>query len=398
VISQVPSKCAALARACWRAVVPARGRAISLERNLDGAYRWLCAAQDANPDGGVAGCYNFIKGWAPSYPETTGYIIPTFLGYATTKRSPDARDRALRMAEWEIEVQLPEGAVQSGMLGTRRAPAVFNTGQVLFGWTAAYRATMDERFARAAARACDWLVRIQDNDGAWRRHLSVLTSSSVQTYNVRTAWGLAIAGVNLREPKWIQAAERNCEWVIQQLAPNGWFAHNAFSDFEEPLLHTIGYALEGLLGVGTLLDSEECIHAVIRGTAPLLQIYERTRIVRGRYNSQWEPAASWRCLTGEAQVALVMLRLFNITGDTRYVGVAGSLLEGIARLQDLHTSRPQNHGGIGGSYPVWGSYGRFNYLNWAAKFLIDALLLYLHHVDIEAQTSPPAHSRGEVCA
>ena len=184
-----PASAAALVRACRRAVLPGRRQPTPLGANLDAAYRWLCAAQNANGDGGVAANYNLVKGWGRSYPETTGYIIPTFLRYAEVRGVSDARTRALRMADWEVEIQLPNGAVRSGVMGLKIAPAVFNTGQVLFGWVAAFRATGDERYASAATRASEWLVSVQDADGAWRRHLSLLTTSSVQTYNTRSAWG-----------------------------------------------------------------------------------------------------------------------------------------------------------------------------------------------------------------
>ena len=89
--------------------------------------------------------------WSGSYPETTGYIIPTFLAYAEAFDAPEARERALRMADWETSIQMEDGAVLSGALGTERGPAVFNTGQGLFGWVAAFEATGDERYATAGA-------------------------------------------------------------------------------------------------------------------------------------------------------------------------------------------------------------------------------------------------------
>src|SRR4051812_11872639 len=90
----------ACTRALWRGRRPVR-----LGEQLDAAYQWICTAQDATPDGGVSGCYNLLHGWAGSYPETTGYIIPTLLHYGRTKRIADARTRAIRMADWENEVQ-----------------------------------------------------------------------------------------------------------------------------------------------------------------------------------------------------------------------------------------------------------------------------------------------------
>jgi uncharacterized protein YyaL (SSP411 family) len=391
-----PANRSLLARACFRAIVPTRTSRTDLQDHLDATYAWLCSAQDATPDNGVAGCYNMVTGWATSYPETTGYIIPTFLHYSGAMRDPDAAQRALRMAEWETEIQLPCGAVRSGMLGAQASPAVFNTGQVLFGWLAAFMTTGDERHARSAIRACNWLTSAQDGDGAWRRHLSVLTKSSVQTYNVRAAWGKAAVGHELNEPAWIRAAVRNCDWALTQQQENGWFQHNGFADNEAPLLHTIGYALEGLLGTGLLLGREDYVDATMRGMDRLVKIYQRKGSLRGRYNARWRAAAFSRCLTGEAQIAVILLRLANVTGYTAYRRVAHRLLRNLARLHDIHSPHAESRGGVSGSSPIWGEYGPFNYINWAAKFFMDGLLLDLHKVDVQDRPSTAAMA-GEAC-
>jgi hypothetical protein len=382
-----PANSEVMLRALRRAVLPTRGRGVVLERNLQAAYQWLCTAQDASPDGGVPGLYNLLKGWGAPYPETTGYIIPTFLHYAQTFNNVDARRRAIRMADWEVDVQLPSGAVRSGTLDVKAAPAVFNTGQVLFGWTAAYTATRNEDFAEAATRASEWLIANQEADGAWRRSLSALTTSSVQSYNVRAAWGLAIAGEEFNERRWIDAARKNADWTVAQQNQNGWFGSNAFSDREVPLLHTIAYVLEGLLGIGELQHNEKYVDAVVKGIEPLIRIYEQVKGLRGRYDERWKHTVSWRCLTGEAQIALILLRLKRITRDQRYTEVAASLLADVAKHQDIDSPYPESYGGLTGSQPLWGSYGPFNYLNWATKFLLDALLLRLHGVDVQRQPS-----------
>src|SRR5262249_41216044 len=156
------------------------------------------------------------------------------------------------------------------------------------------------------------------------------------TYNVRTAWGLAMAGVELNEPKWTNAAARNCDWAISQQHPNGWFAQNAFSETEQPLLHTIGYALEGLLGAGQLLNRDKYIDATVIGIRPVMDAFRRTGTLHGRYDEQWRRTVSWRCLTGEAQIAVVLERLARITGDSAYSAMAQSIVESIARLHDLN--------------------------------------------------------------
>jgi hypothetical protein len=61
---------------------------------------WLCAAQDnsASKDGGVARDFSLLKGWSTSYPETTGYIIPTMIALAS--RNDDPACTRARAACW----------------------------------------------------------------------------------------------------------------------------------------------------------------------------------------------------------------------------------------------------------------------------------------------------------
>ncbi|HLQ22094.1 MAG TPA: hypothetical protein VK132_02750, partial [Gemmatimonadales bacterium] len=112
--------------------------AANAEDHLVAAIEWLVRAHDATRDGGVSRGYSVAwhpyfrsRGWQPAYPETTGYVIPTMYDAARRLDRPDLRERAVRMADWELQVQLPSGAVQSGVIGEQRVPtpAVFNTGQ-----------------------------------------------------------------------------------------------------------------------------------------------------------------------------------------------------------------------------------------------------------------------------
>src|SRR5207248_84733 len=99
--------------------------------------------------------------------------------------------------------------------------------------------------------------------------------------------------------------------------------------------------------------------AVMSGVQPLIKQYEQHGMLRGRYDKDWQPTVSWRCLTGEAQVALVLERLAQITGDNTYAERATSLLEGVARLQDMDDRYPESYGAVPGSEPLWGGYGPF---------------------------------------
>ena len=66
--------------------------------------------------------------------------------------------------------------------------------------------------------------------------------------------------------------------------------------------------------------------------------------------------------------------LYQFTGDERY-RQAGYAVNRFVR-RSLHVNgSPDVRGGIKGSFPVSGDYGKFEYLAWACKFFIDANLL-----------------------
>ncbi|HXH83827.1 MAG TPA: hypothetical protein VNN07_13005, partial [Candidatus Tectomicrobia bacterium] len=343
---------------------------------------WLCRAQDAAGGGGVSRSYalRYMRshrrsGWLAAYPETTGYIIPTFLDYAAMTASPSYRERALRMAEWEIEVQMPSGAVQGGVIGFPPTPAIFNTGQVLFGWTRAALERGDERFVEAAIRAADFLVAAQDADGAWRRHGSRYARAGVNVYDARTAWGLLEVWRVTGREAYRTSAVRKLEYVLTRQRPNGWFEDCCLDDDQRPLLHTIAYTMEGLLEAGVIAKDERFVEAARRAADALLVLQRADGSLAGRFDATWRPSARWSCLTGDAQTAIVWLRLAHLTGDARYARAAVRMNRFLMATQDLSAADGGVRGGIKGSHPIHGDYGRYEYLNWAAKFFADALML-----------------------
>jgi len=350
--------------------------------HLQETIAWLCRAQDAAGGDGVARSYTlqFKRlhkrcGWQAAYPETTGYIIPTFFDYAAFADDKTLRARALRMAHWEVDVQMDCGAVQGGVIGFPPTPAVFNTGQVLFGWARAYRETGEEVFRQAASRAAGFLAGAQDADGAWRQHGSQYARLGVNVYDARTAWGLLEAFHITRQDPYRDAAVRNVEFVLTQQHPNGWFAHCCLDDDTRPILHTLAYTIEGLLEAGALLHEPRYIQAAQQAADALLAHQRPDGSLAGRFDAEWQPVAHWSCLPGDAQIARVWLRLFQLLGKLHYLKAAQRMTHFLASTQHLTAPDPGVRGGIKGAHPIWAEYAPYEYPNWAAKFFVDALLL-----------------------
>jgi hypothetical protein len=358
----------------------ARPRRGETRERARAAAAWLMRAQDATPDKGVSYGY-FPNGsadgaWKPSYPETTGYIIPSLLEYARRYGEDEAYQRALRMARWEIEVQMPSGAAQGGMLcpPDQRAPAIFNTGMVLQGFTAAYRATGEECFLDAGRRAADFLVADLGPDGHFRTHGPFVVQDKIKTYNCLCAWALYRFGEDTGDDRYRDAAIRSVTAAIQQQQPNGWFSDNCLDRPEAPLVHTIGYTLQGILEVGALAGRDDFIAAARRGTDPLIARLERSGFLHGRFDANWEPATFSSCLTGSAQLAVICYRLFEVAGEQAYRDAADRLIDFLKSLQVLDSPLEGLNGALAGSFPILGSYMTGGYPNWATKYFLDGLM------------------------
>lgn len=337
------------------------------------ALAWLGRAQDmsASHDGGVARHFSLVTGWAASYPETTGYIVPTVLEHATRTADASLRERGRRMLDWLVSIQLEEGGFQGGTIGaTPVVPVTFNTGQILLGLAAGVR-QLGEAYRPAMRAAADWLVATQDPDGCWRRHPTPLAARGEKAYETHVAWGLLEAARLDPDRPYAEAALRQVRWALTHQAPNGWFARCCLDDPSQPLTHTIGYVLRGLVEAWRFSGDRAMLAAARRTADGVLGALRGDGYLPGRLDDQWRGTVRWVCLTGAAQIAHCWLQLFEDTDDARYrdaARAANAWVRSTIRVD----GREDTRGGVKGSFPIWGTYGQYEYLNWAAKFLIDA--------------------------
>jgi hypothetical protein len=360
-------------------------------RHFEAAVGWLKRAQDAGPDRGVSYGVRFGSDFQESYPETTGYICKTFVELSRRANDDDLLQRAIQMGEWEADIQLPSGAVMGGKLNPRPTPAIFNTGMVLLGWSALVRAGVGERCRDAATRAGDWLVSMQEPDGNWIRGNSNFALAGATIYNVKAAWGLCELGAALHRQDFVRAATRNAEFCLERQQPNGWFRDCCLSDPSRPLLHTIAYTMEGLIGIGELTGRQDLIDAARRTADAQLRILGNDGFLPGRQDDAFRGVAEWCCLTGSAQTSIVFSKLHRLTGERRYADGADMINRYLMAHHDIRNPDARLRGGLPGSWPVWGDYGRYTILNWATKFLVDALR---HELDRKARSDDRTGTAG----
>jgi hypothetical protein len=345
------------------------------ERHLALAAQWLAVAQDVSGNGGLAQLYDVAnRDWTPSYPETTGYAIPTLLNYAHLTHDDQLRDRVGCMAQYLLSVQLANGSVPlvNNELFKVVQPCAFDVGQVIYGYLAAFREFDDPDYLEAAKRAGDWLIRNQEPDGSWMRFTY---NNVVHAWEVRVSWALLMLTQATHDARYEQSARHNMAWTRSVQHADGWFDHLALVPGEAAVTHTIAYTIEGLLECGVYLNDAGVIQSARRAADVLLNHQCADGSLPGAFTAGWRGDGRWTCLTGDAQMAIVWLRLYQLTGEQKYLDASDRLIDCVCRSQPLRTRDRNLLGSIPGSRPIDGGYLPNCLPNWAVKFFMDALLL-----------------------
>jgi len=389
-LAALPDTTAAkLRQFAWRRGLPVEARA-AIRRDREDFLRpdpgpaatiealllWLANAQDhsLSEDGGFSRDWGYLHGWASSYPETTGYIIPTLIAEAAFDR-PDLLARARRALDWLVAIQLPDGGFQGGRIDQRPVLSVtFNTGQILLGLVAGYRQFRDSAMLEAAHRAAAFLRDSLGADGAWRSHPSPFALAGDKVYETHVAWALFEADRLDPAQGYGEAAMRQIAWAISRQTHTGWFADNCLDWPDAPLTHTIGYTLRGLVEAWNWSlwrnePDEAVLTAACRTAEALAGCIDEVGRIPGQLDRNWRGVGDYVCVTGNAQIAACWHHLADPAGRPGWTELANRATAFARRTVTPH--------GVPGSFPIDGPYCRLEHPNWAAKFLIDACRLEL---------------------
>lgn len=343
--------------------------------HLEAAIHWLLLSLEKGGGNASAKSYRFLKGWMPPYPETSGYIIPTLLALAPLYPEKKLNEQAAQVGMWLRDIQRKDGGFVGREIGALDKPIIFDTGMILHGLTALMRSG-DMKFEKAARKAADFLCGAQDESGCYVMHLS---NDIVHTYNVRAAWAVMklskMETDATRAEKYQQAARANADWALAQQNEVGYFHSNEFKPGGNANLHGVSYVLRGLYEIYELDGGEDVLQAVIKTAEQLVRHYDRHKFIAGELGPNWEYLSNYICLTGYAQLAIILMKLSQKLKREDFFDSACRLLSDLGKTQNITHKGTDYYGGIRGSYPVYGRYAPLQYPNWATKFYIDALVL-----------------------
>lgn len=337
------------------------------EQSNPATLRWLQRSIAVHGGLGSAGYYHLWRGWSAPYPETTGYIIETLWDYYRHTGDETLRRDALSCSGWLCDIQHPDGAWAGG-IGGELSPIAFDTGMILFGLARSYAETGDVRYAEAARRGLQWLLELLAPDGSWRQ--AAYVPGFVPSYYTRVVWAALCTGEQLGMPQVKTRMEQALQFYAGQIeqAPG-----LGFRPGEPAFTHTIAYTWRGFLESALLLDDAGIVEQAAQFGRKIMAVRSRRGGLPGAFDAGWKGDWSFTCVTGNAQLSILLQRLYAVTGDASFrQGAAILYADAVASVWSR--GLPGMRGGVPGSKPLWGKYLPFRFPNWAAKFVLDAAL------------------------
>ncbi len=236
------------------------------------------------------------------------------------------------------------------------------------------RKDLGDKYRESMLRAADWLVQTQDSDGCWRKYPSPFAEQGEKTYDTHVAWGLFEAARLEDSSYYSDAALANVKWALRFQRNNGWFENCCLSDPKQPLTHTLGYALRGIIEAYQFTKSSILLEASCKTANGLLTAIQKDGFLPGRLDANWHGTVDWSCLTGSVQIAACWFILYKHTNDEKY-WKAGCLANQYVRRTLNLQGAPEIRGAVKGSFPVSGDYCPYMFPNWACKFFIDSNIM-----------------------
>jgi hypothetical protein len=346
------------------------------------ALDWLMRAQDVIPYGGLSRGYSFgwnpfypRRGWQPADPKPTAEAIFSLFDCAVVMSRIDLRQRAVDLADWLAKIQMYSGAIRGGALNEAPSSEMCTTALTVLGWIRTAKETGRKQYLPAIRQAADFLLDQQRKATKPGRQASGTTGQG--NIPAISAVGLALVqtGIFLEEYTCCAVGERCLNRAISLQQDNGWFCHNGCDRSHSALLQSLSATVESILLGGIILDNSKYIRSARLTADVLLKKFQDDRVLSGRFLSDWSEDVPWSGQLGNAKMAAIWTRLYQITDVDDYLVAARRMIDALKRGQNRSSTNPGLRGGIKGSFPCDGDFGRYQTLSSATIQFINALLL-----------------------
>lgn len=261
-----------------------------------------------------------------SYPEVSGYYIPTLIKWGET-------ERAVSYGNWLVSIQQKEGGWYAP--GTKLFYA-FDSGQILKGLFEL--SSFDKKFEDSLIRGCEWICGLINDDGSMNAPDYAGWAGQVPSAVILYALTPVMeAGKKYGREEFVSKTRKALKWFIDN--------DTTLIEFH-CLSHFHAYILEALIDFGEL-------DLARKGLAIVESVQKENGKIPGYKN------VSWVCSTGMFQYALCYYKLGELEKGNK-------AFDYVVKLQN-------KSGGWYGGYGIFAKYFPWSEISWAVKYFLDAL-------------------------
>lgn len=269
---------------------------VSPRAAVEAAVGWVLGSRIQEVSGEDAGAF---RSWHDPdnpgflYAEVTGYGVTALCGLDVWRDL--ALERARLAARWLLERARRGRACACRKVGGELTSygCSFDNGVILRGLCALYARTREGPLLKAVRDLADWLVEdMKEPSGFFipRRDLATglphpvsgRWSSRPGPHQGRLAFALLHAAKVVGEERWVPAATRLCEAILDAQEASGRFVTDG--DTGGTYLHAHAYAVEGLAACGAVLDRDDLVEAARRGLRWACGLVDERGALPARYD------------------------------------------------------------------------------------------------------------------
>lgn len=355
------------------------GKSKSIDSNLQGTFEWIEESFRVTGDGGSSAYYRLADGWKGSYPETTGYLVPTLYEYGKYSGQSKYNVLAKNAADWLISIQAEEGGWQGLQVDETCDLRIFNSGMILDGLISAYIYEGDKKYLESAKKGMHWILGKTDSDNLFSENNVV----GGGTFDTLVCACLLMVIQFLDEPERIDLEAKMKEILnshLEMQTDTDWFNNCNFVKDGSALLHHLGYTIDGLLISAEILEDDFLYQKAKKAARRLLSTFEVNNALPAYLFEDWSfkndlGKGYTICLTGLSQIAIVFQKIGKKENDKRFTSAALKINDLICSISNFESNNKGLSFGVPGSYPINGNYQKFQMVNWAAKYHAESLLL-----------------------
>jgi len=345
---------------------------------------WFLLAKKSSKDNGIPAKINLLdyiisnKVFYPSYPETTGYIIPSMINSFSYSNTVD-EIHINEMIKFLLTIQNTNGGfnAHAGINNIEKKSYAFDTGQILCGLVSYYKnIEQSDDIKRAITNASNWMADNIEKDGSFTLNSCF---NGKKAYYSRATIGLALSANLFDNNSWRDKVISQIGWIISQQNELGWYNHYSFSNGKWFNLHGISYTIRGILECGYLLNNNEFIGSAKLAVDKIIAINCKGLPYNSKlpnsFTVDYKEYDDELCLTGMAQFAIICFKLWKITKKDSYYKFAEELTTILKKVHFQNFDDENLNGLLSGSWPINGKYQTFDLPNWPIKFFLDCLMI-----------------------